>query len=428
MNAGATRLINATLIDGTGNPPVPGAVIDVGPDGVITYAGPARNAPTPPAPVRVADLGGRTLLPGFIDTHVHFNLGTVSELTTIPDRPESYRAFQIAERMRSTLHAGITYARDLGGLDAGFRDAVEEGLTDGPRLHVAVRMLSQTGGHADYVNGSGFDLDGARVRRWGEIVDSTDDVVRATRRIIRDGADVIKVCASGGISTPADQPDDEGLTEAEIAATVAEARRRRNRPVAAHAQGATGIKNAMRGGVASIEHGYGIDEEGIDLMLSTGTVLVPTLNSALRIPAEGTVPEYLRAKKEHWSRLARENISNALARGVRVALGTDAGIAPHGRNLAELRHLVELGLTPMAAIQAGTINAARLLGIDDKFGTIEAGKVADLVVCAGDPLSDMGVLEAPENILLVMQGGAIKTASPVIRVGPVDVDFVTHAV
>lgn len=420
MSSGTTRFINGTLIDGTGNQPLHSAVVDLS-DGLIRYAGPAETAPALAAPAHVADLAGRTLLPGFIDTHVHFDLGAVSELAGISDRPESYRTFQIAGRMRVTRDAGITYARDLGGLDAGFRDAVERGLVEGPRLQVAVRMLSQTGGHVDFVSGNGFDIDAARGRRWGELVDSTDDVIRATRRLLRDGADVIKLCASGGISTPADQPEDEGLTEQEIAAAVAEARRRRNRPVAAHAQGAAGIKNAIRGGVASIEHGYGLDDEGIDMMLEAGTVLVPTLSTALRLPAKETVPAYLYAKKERWSRLARQNVSNALARGVQVALGTDSGICPHGRNLAELRHLVDLGLTPSAAIQAGTINAARLLQIDDRFGSVEPGKVADLVVCDGDPLADIGILEAPENIVLVMQAGDVTKLTPGLSLADADV-------
>lgn len=402
MTVSPTRFIRARMIDATGSAPVDDAVLVVDQQGLISYAGPADRAPRP-AGEQVVDLAGRTLLPGFFDCHVHFSSPGVSALMQIGLRG-SLRAFQSAERMRATLQAGVTTARDLGGVDAGFREAVETGLIVGPRLHTAVRILSHTGGHGDLTLPSGIDLaDG--LGDLAEIADTVDEVRLSTRRVIRDGADVIKLCATGGVSSPTDQPDDEGLTQEEIAAVVDEARRHRGRPVAAHAQGTAGILNAVQGGVTSIEHGYAVDDECIDLMLERGTFLVPTLSSATRVPERGTVPEYLYQKKVRWSAIAQENIANALQRGVKVALGTDAGICPHGRNLEELVYLVKLGLTPMQAIQAGTRNAAELLGLSEDLGTLEPGNHADLVVCDGDPLAGIDVLADPANIVFVTQEG-----------------------
>ncbi|MGW4125218.1 amidohydrolase family protein [Nocardia sp. NPDC004711] len=399
-----TQLINARLIDGTGATPVDNAVIAIDDSGRITHAGPGPG-PAPTAGETIIDLGGRTVVPGFIDCHVHFGIGHVSELLEPPRHWASLAAFQTAQRLCQTLAAGVTTARDLGGLDAGYREAVAGGLVEGPRLHVAVRMISHTGGHADFTQPSGVDVDPLRPQPLTEIADSVGEARVATRRVIRDGADVIKVCATGGVSSPADQPDDEGLATTEMAAIVEEATRHRGRPVAAHAQGAAGIRNAVLAGVTSIEHGYGIDDETIDLMLEHRTVLVPTLTTAATIPKQGTVPDFLYQKKIRWSALAMERVAQAIARGVPIALGTDSGVSAHGQNLRELGHLVDLGLSPMGAIQAGTRVAARLLGLDTTLGTIEPGKLADLVVCRTDPLHDITTLADPDNILLVMQAG-----------------------
>jgi imidazolonepropionase-like amidohydrolase len=398
-----TQLINARLIDGTGAKPVDDAIIAIDPSGRIVHAG---ASPAPPAPGdTVVDLAGRTVVPGFVDCHVHFGIGHVSELLDPPRHWASLATFQTAQRLRRTLAAGVTTARDLGGLDAGYREAVATGLVEGPRLQVAVRMISHTGGHADFTPPSGVDIDALRPQPLTEIADSVSEARVAARRLIRDGADVIKVCATGGVSSPTDQPDDEGLATNEMAAIVDEATRHRSRPVAAHAQGATGIRNAVLAGVTSIEHGYGIDDETIDLMLEHGTVLVPTLTTAASIPKQGSVPDFLYQKKIRWSALAMERVAEAIRRGVPTALGTDSGVTPHGQNLRELAHLVDLGLSPMGAIEAGTRLAARLLGLDKTLGTLEPGKLADLVVCRTDPLHNITTLADPDNILLVMQAG-----------------------
>jgi imidazolonepropionase-like amidohydrolase len=226
-----TIYVNAHLIDGTGAQPVPGATVVVT-DGRFEYAGPAAGAPARPADAEVVDLDGRTLLPGFFDCHVHFVVNSTKDLFGgMLQTRRSLATFERAERLRRTLHAGVTSARDLCGLDAGYRDAIERGLIDGPRLHVAIRMIGHTGGHSDFTLPTGIDTT-SMVEPMGELVDTADQARVATRRLLRDGADVIKIAATGGVASPTDQPEDEGLTVEEIAAVVDEVRRHRGRPVA----------------------------------------------------------------------------------------------------------------------------------------------------------------------------------------------------
>lgn len=407
MSQQPTRYTGARLIDGTGTAPVDNGVVVTDEAGTISYVGPADTAPIPTPEQRSVDLAGRSLLPGFIDSHVHLGLANPRALLwNHLDQHHSLLVFETAQRMRSTVHAGVTTVRDLGGLDAGFRTAWQRGLVVGPRPQVALRLMSHTGGHADFTQPSGFDP-----HRWAagatEIVDSEQEAIRGTRRLLRDGADVIKVCATGGLSSPSDSPHDEGLTAAEIAAIVNETQRHGGRAVAAHAQGAAGIRTAIQGGVTSVEHGYLIDDAGIDQMLERGTFLVPTLNTFDYAGREHLMTAKAYEEKQRLGEVTFIRIAEAIRRGVRVALGTDAGISLHGANLGELRFLVELGMSPQQAIVAGTRDAARLLGLSEQLGTLEPGKLADLVVCAGDPLQDVGVLTKPDNIELVVQEGAI---------------------
>lgn len=401
------RFSGARLIDGTGAAPVEDAVVATAADGTIAYAGPAEGAPVPEPGQEEVDLGGRTLLPGFFDCHVHLGLDNPRELVwNHLDSHASLQALAAADRMRRTLEAGVTSVRDLGGLDAGFKAAQERGLAVGPRLQVALRLISDTGGHADFTLPSGVDphrlAPGA-----GETADGVHEARVAVRRLMRDGADVIKVCATGGISSPSDGPEDEGLSREEIAAVVAETGRRGGRPVAAHAQGAAGIRNAVLGGVSSVEHGYLVDDEGIDLMLERGTFLVPTLATFDFEHRRHLMTEKAYRAKQWLAERTFDRIPEAVRRGVKVALGTDAGVSEHGRNLAELGFLVRVGLSPMEAIEAGTRSSAELLGVADRLGTVERGKLADLVVCQGDPLQDVGVLAEPDNVVVVVQGGRV---------------------
>ncbi|GAB3431283.1 metal-dependent hydrolase family protein [Flindersiella endophytica] len=403
------RITRARLVDGTGSPPLDDAVVRVGADGTITYAGPAADAPAlEPGPAGeagedVVDVGGRTVLPGFIDCHVHLAFESARDIAMRYTIDPTVEVFRTADRLRRTLHAGVTTARDLGGLAAGYRAAVADGLTEGPRLHTAIRIMSHTAGHADFSTPEGFDVS----RGLGEVADTVDEVRVAVRRLLREGADVIKVCATGGTSSPHDQPEDEGLTEDEIRAVVEEVRRHGGRPVAAHAQGTAGILSALRGGVTSIEHGYGLDDQTMDLAGEQGTFVVPTLSTSDGIDQAKMAP-YHYEKKMRWVAITNQNIARAIERGLRIAMGTDSAIGPHGQNLRELGHLVALGMAPSDAIQAGTRVAAELLGLSDRIGTLEAGKLADIVVCEGDPLADIRLLGDPANVVCVVQQGVVR--------------------
>lgn len=399
-------LLGATLIDGNGGDPTVDSEIEIK-DGRLLYAGsrrPGRSASTEADDAQVVDLGGKTILPGFIDAHVHFGLSIENQAANLA-RFQSERVVRSAVNARNTLMVGVTSARDLGGADRGLRDSIQQGLILGPRIHLAITPLSPTGGHTDFTMPNGMSTMPAMP--IDPIIDTDDDVRRTIRTLIRSGADVIKVCTTGGVSSPTDTPDDIGVPEEHVRLIVEETAKRAGQPVAAHAQGAEGIKAAIRGGVRSVEHGYGIDDEGIDLMLEHGTFLVPTLSSALRVPDPKNVPGYLYEKKVKWSAIARDRVAVAMQAGVKVALGTDAGVCPHGVNLREEVHAVELGLTPMQAIVAGTKNAAELLRINDDVGTLATGKLADLVVVDFDPLADITPLADPENIKVVVQGGAL---------------------
>jgi imidazolonepropionase-like amidohydrolase len=395
------RLTNARIIDGTGALPIVDGALDVTGDR-IGYVGPAARAPVTDA--WVIDVGGRTVLPGFIDCHVHLGMTLADGPFHAVQQDPALVVLESAARIRATLDAGVTSARDLGGLSLGFREAVERGLIAGPRLLLAVKPISHTAGHGDmHLHGGRVDL---TMPELIEIADTVDEVRTATRRIMRAGADLVKICTTGGMGSRHDHPDDEGLTLEEVRAVVDELRRRGGRPVAAHAQGRQGILTAVRGGVTSVEHGYGVDDECLDLMAEHGTFLVPTLSTVFAID-KATMRPYHYAKKVAWSEITKRNISRAIARGAKIAMGTDAGVGPHGVNLRELGHLVELGMSPMAAVTAGTRTAAELLGIADQVGTLETGKQADLVITDVDPLQEIKALGDPTRIEVVMRAGNV---------------------
>ncbi|MEU5656918.1 amidohydrolase family protein [Streptomyces sp. NPDC047737] len=407
-------LHNARIVDGTGAPPVSDGILVIE-DALIRWCGPAHDAPEDPGlrhATRV-DLGGRTLCPGFIDAHVHFALpGPVESPLAGAGEPVSYRTLKVIERLRVTLHNGVTTARDLMGLDAGFRRAVAERHIAGPRLLVAVSMLSQTAGHADFRLLGGIDALASAVAFPGSpsgIVDSVDDIRTRVRELVAAGADCVKLAASGGVTSPHDQPEWLGLRAEMIRAAVEEAESYGGLPVAVHAIGEAGIAAAVHSGVRSIEHGYALTDELRVEMAERGQFLVPTILETMADPDPSTVPASVHAKAVHWHRVAQESVARSVAAGIRVAMGTDAGlIAPHGQNLKELGLLVRIGgMTPLQAIRAATADAADLCGVGATTGSLVAGKAADLVVCGTDPLNDIDSLADPAHVHGVLKEGRI---------------------
>lgn len=372
----------------------------------ITYAGPSAGAPATEESAVTVDLGGNTICPGFFDVHVHMSLpGTKGSPVMAAMVPPSYRYFQLIERLKVTLDAGVTTVRDMMGCDVGVRDAVAHGLVEGPRMLVADKMLSQSGGHADFHIPSG--LDGSPVI-GGVLVDTVDEARVEARRLCRDGVDVIKVASSGGVSSPNDQPDYLGAREELVAALVEEGRNYGGRPVAAHAIGLPGIEAAVNAGVRSIEHGYALTDELREKMVANGQFLVPTLIQTLK--PDTATPQAV-VKSEKWHKMAQESVKASVDAGVKICTGTDAGLGPdHGTNLGEVGLLVKFGgMTPLQAITAATKNSAELCGLLDTLGTLEAGKLADVVVVKGDPSQDADLVGDNDNILLVLKEGAKKS-------------------
>jgi imidazolonepropionase-like amidohydrolase len=372
-----------SVFDGTGSAPSPaevaienGRIVDVGPrlDGDVSV-----------------DIAGRTILPGLFDCHTHVVFSHV-DLWRSVQTPFSYRFFEAAANLERTLRIGITTVRDAGGADLGIQQAVSDRLVPGPRLQIALRMLSQTGGHGDdwYPSGAVVSFLPSYPGMPDGIVDGPDAMRRAVRELVRNGANVIKVATSGGVLSPRDDPRHAHFRPAELEALVEEATAA-GVWVMAHAQGADGIKNAVRAGIRSIEHGIFLDDEGIDLMLARGTWFVPTLVATQGVidAAEAGVqlPPAIIDKARSVVERHRAAFRSAVQAGVRIAMGTDSGVTPHGRNLRELALMVEGGMAPAAALEATTRSAAQLLGVDGDLGTIEAGKVADLVLVSGDPLA-----------------------------------------
>ncbi|MBF6600621.1 MAG: amidohydrolase family protein [Dehalococcoidia bacterium] len=401
-----TAIVGATLIDGTGADPLHGAGVVIDDAGRIVDVG-ANVAPPRDAVVR--DAGGRTLMPGMIDCHVHL-YGRVGPLQERLLTPPSLALFYGARNALRTLDAGITTVRDAGGSPAGFKMAIERGLIPGPRMRIAIAMLSQTGGHGDSTMPSGA-VTGVRAGpEWPEhVVDGPDEVRRAVRALLRAGADFIKLASTGGVLSPSDEPAHTAFTPEEIRVMVYEARAA-GKTCMAHAQGADGIRNAVEAGVESIEHGIYLDDALIEEMKRRRNFLVPTLvapmwvlRHAERSPGS-VLPQAVRKTKDVME-AHRANFARAAAAGVRIAMGTDSGVGHHGSNAEELEQMVAAGLTPMQAIVASTKTASECLHLQHEIGTLERGKLADLLIVDGDPLADIAVLRDPARLALIMQAG-----------------------
>jgi len=398
-----TLFSGARVLDGTGSPPSEADLAVE--DGRIVEIGPGLDGDE-----RV-DLSGTTILPGLFDCHTHVVVSTVDQMRNL-QTPFSYRFYQAAENLAATLRIGITTVRDAGGADLGIKQAVADGLIPGPRMQISLSMIGQTGGHGDPWMASGTDL------RWlprhpgvpDTLVDGVDEMRRVVRTLVRMGADVIKVATSGGVLSPRDKPTHAHFRLEELQVLVEEATAA-GIFVMAHAQATPGIKNAIRAGIRSIEHGIFLDDEAIEMMLARGTWLVPTLMAPRGVidaaEAGAAIPEASVAKAREVVEIHRASFAKAVEAGVKIAMGTDSGVTSHGLNLRELALMVEGGMTPMQAIEATTRSAAELMGLDDELGTLEAGKRADLVVVDGDALEVSTLATLVERITAVYQDGIL---------------------
>lgn len=394
-----TEYTNCDIIDGTGARFHGFLVVE---NGQIAKVG-QGELPEAEGGVERRDLGGRTVLPGFIDCHVHLrNDGIADPRAQAAADTDAVAVLRSARNARRTLEAGVTTIRDCGsrgGIDFSLRAAAAQGLCDTPRMLLSGLMICMTGGH-------GYAL--------GLEADGPDGLRRAARLQLKAGADNVKLIASGGILSPGSEIGAPQFTVEEMAAAVEEAHAA-GKTACAHAHGTRAIKNAIRAGVDSIEHGYLIDDEGIEMMVERGTWLVATSAAVRNVVRHGVaagIRPHVVAKAEAAIEQHIDGFKRAYRAGVRMAMGTDSGVpfTDHGNNLDELAHLVEMGVPPMEAISIGTLGSARLLKMDDRVGSLEAGKRADFIVVDGDPVADISILQDRSRILSVVVDGQTKVS------------------
>jgi imidazolonepropionase-like amidohydrolase len=399
----------ARMFDGKSNSLIaPGVVVVT--DGKIASAG---SSATVTADAEVIDLGDATLMPGFIDAHTHLTMMYSEDYAKAAlDRlrkPIPEMALDASVNARVTLMAGFTTVRDVGSaeyLDVGLRNAINRGVVPGPRMLVAVHAIGATGGHCD---DTGWRA-GAVGKETGPevgVINGADEARRAVRLAHKYGATIIKTCATGGVLSLADAVDTPQLTQAELDALVDEAHALRLK-TAAHAHGAEGAKRAIRAGIDSIEHGSFLDDEALNMMKQKGTYYVPTLMAVQglseQIQKGVPIPPVIKVKAEDAIAHVHQTFQRALAKGIKIGLGTDAAVYPHGRNAEEFHQMVDLGMKPIDALKAGTSSDADLLGLANKIGTLEPGKLADVVAVPGDPVQN---IRQTEHVFFVMKEGVV---------------------
>jgi len=386
----------------------PGIVVVAG----SRIAGVGANA-TVPAGARTIEFGDATLSPGFIDAHTHLSFMYTADYRqgildsvqkTIPEQ-----TLLATDNLKKTLMAGVTTVRDLASdsfMDVGLRNAAAAGVIPGPRMLVSVHAIGSTGGHCDFQNGFRPGLFGRESGPEDGVVNNPEEGRRAVRYNIKYGADVIKLCVTGGVLSLTDEVDIPQLTQDEINAIVDEAHTLRKK-TAAHAHGAEGAKRAIRAGIDSIEHGAFLDDEAIDLMKARGTFYIPTLMAAeggREILAKGGYPPPVAAKMTAAIESISQVVRKAVAKGVKIGMGTDAAVYPHGRNTEEFHLLTALGMSPLDALRAATSVDAELLGMQGQIGALETGRLADIIVMPGDPLLN---IRQTEKVFFVMKDGVI---------------------
>ncbi|RTX72679.1 amidohydrolase family protein [Mammaliicoccus sciuri] len=396
---------NINLIDGTGKDIQRGVDIKVE-NNVISEIGTHLNGDN------IIEGNGQYLLPGMIDSHVHVML----EMEPLERRlatPFSYNFYKAIDHLKRTVDAGVTTVRDALGADLGLKEAVNDGLILGPRLQISVNALTITGGHGDSYTKSGIQLPILQDGYPGlpsSICDGVNEVRKKAREMLRAGADVLKVHATGGVTSATDHPDYTQFSLEELKVIVEEAQFRNNRKVMAHAQGLQGVKQCIEAGIHSIEHGIYLDDEAVQLMKEKEMYLVPTLLAPLSViefaeelgMSENSIKKSKQVMQDHI-----DSFKKAHQAGVKIAMGTDAGVFKHGTNLRELELMVEHGMTEMEAIVSSTKTAAECLGYDEDLGTIEVGKKADFILLDQNPLEDIKVLKDPNNIKVVSIDGQI---------------------
>lgn len=391
----------AHLIDGIAAKPLDHGVVLIEGDRIIAVG----SGLAVPAGAEVIDLGSATLMPGLIDCHTHITGDPDDYYESVVRQSAIDTAVRSPVYARRTLLAGFTTIRNLGSgdfIDIALRKAIDAGLVVGPHIVAAGHAIGATGGHADFTGASPYlHIDG-----FSGVADGVEAVRLKVREQIKYGADVIKMVATAGVLSEEDSVGAPQYSQDEMNALVDEAHRW-DRKVAAHAHGTEGIKMAIKAGVDSIEHGSFIDAEGIQLMKARGTYLVADIYNDDYILAEYAkldYPQKILDKERLVGRLQRENFKKAAEAGVKIAYGTDAGVYPHGNNGKQMAKMVEWGLTPMQAIQSATRNAAELLGRSSSLGSLSAGRYADVIAVAGDPLKDPGEFE---RVQFVMKSGVV---------------------
>lgn len=400
-------ITGATLIDGTGLAPVPNATVVVDGDRIVS-AGPARDGDVPRSPgATVLGARGRTVMPGIIDAHDHlashgYDLVSRHGL----NKPLSLVHLETAAILQDTLASGTTTVRDAGGLDQGFKLAVDQGLIPGPRTTISLAFISPTGGVSDYTTVSGHEFS-PRPGIPPGVANGSDAVREKVREMVRAGADVIKTATTGGVSSPRHGPLEAQYSRAELDVMVDEARILGCK-VMCHALGGPGLRVAVEACVHSIEHGgyLDLDPDLARMMADKGIFYVPTFMVYVYHAGERGAP-YMRERAEAMREHHVRSLQLAMESGVKVAMGTDAGGYIHGLNPMELELMVKAGMTPMQAIVASTRTAAECLQMEHEVGTLEPGKLADLLVVDGDPLADISVLQNRDRLALIMKGGEI---------------------
>src|SRR5881409_3572831 len=411
----------ARLFDGKSSSLVQNGVVIVRGDKIVDAG---SNLPIPSG-AQVIDLGDVTLSPGFMDAHTHltadfsgnYNERRLQEL----DLNVSEQAIRATVFARATIEAGFTTVRDLGSrfvasrefVDVALRNSINKGTIVGPRMLVATKGIGATGGHFDPTSGFRDFLFGREPDYTDGIANGPDEIRKAVRFEVKNGADVIKAAVSGGVLSLADEVDTPQLTRGEMAALVDESHRLRKR-VAVHCHGDQAAREAIEAGVDSIEHGSFMKPETLTMMKKKGTFLTPTLMASEWIMGKlDNYPPALQAKAKAATAARSEMFRNAVKMGIKISFGTDAAVFPHGQNAREFKLMADLGLAPIECLRTATANGAELLGLSQKLGTLEKGKLADIIAMPGDPTAD---ITATERASFVMkEGKIIRNAPPIVQ-------------